>query len=593
MTTRSAVRRTWFLLAIVIPLWAAACGGGSGNNNGNPDGGTGDALSDNEPCTPMALRCNGNVVEQCNAAGTMWVPQMTCSTFCADGACALDGLDVGSDMTLDGIVHVKGAVTVHAGATLSTPTGDLTIFADSISVEMGGSIAAAPTGMTPDGAGEQELECEGCQTEGGSYGSGDRPWGSTTDTDVEPGSPGALMGETTAPAAALGGGAIRLLAPTMTIAGQITANGANGGSDNNVCLVGGGGGSGGGILLFGDHIIVTGSISAAGGVGGVTRTGCGLTAAGQSGGNGRVKILHGDTFDVSMATITGVTTEGLAPPLPLTSTSHPDPTYVYNDGFVSLDMTWAKPFTVMGYYVLIDSDPSDPPTAATGAFQAAEKVSFPASAVSNGDNYVHVVSVDAQSAISTVESVFHVQINTLGPSMTSQSHPSQTTFSNNTNPFFMWSYPQGDINVSGAYYVFDHFGTTVPTTTDMMLPATQKQLLQSNVAAGVWVLHVVSVDTQGRLTKVAGNYRVNIGTDPGSGGITGHLIDGTSQPVAGATVTVNRGLYTTTSDSAGDFTLSGVTAGMWELSATMGALTATKQITVTSGMTTSGDMTMN
>ena len=40
----------------------------------------------------MALRCNGNNVEVCNAAGTMWMVQMTCTTFCQDGTCALAGL---------------------------------------------------------------------------------------------------------------------------------------------------------------------------------------------------------------------------------------------------------------------------------------------------------------------------------------------------------------------------------------------------------------------------------------------------------------------------------------------------------------------
>ena len=298
------------------------------------------------------------------------------------------------------------------------------------------------------------------------------------------------------------------------------------------------------------------------------------------------------TFDIATATITGVVTEGLAPPLPLVSTSHPDPTLIYNDNFVSLDMTWAKPFTVQGYYVLLDQSPSDPPTAANGAFQAAEKVSFSANDVSDGDNYVHIVSVDPQSSIGTIESTFHVAINTRGPTLASQSHPSQTTFSDNTNPFFTWTYPQGDTMVSGTYYTFDHFGLTVPTTTDMKLPASQKQLLQSNVDAGVWVLHVVSIDQQGRLTKAAGHYRVNIGTDPGSGAIIGTIVDGSSQPVAGASVTVNRGLFNTTTQSTGQFSLPGVTAGTWELSATMGALTATKTITVTMGMTTPGDLTL-
>jgi hypothetical protein len=376
----------------------------------------------------------------------------------------------------------------------------------------------------------------------------------------------------------------------MTIAGQINANGANGNSNTQQCATGGAGGSGGGILLFGDTLALTGSLSAAGGLGAPSEAGCGNSVGG-TGGRGRIKLLHGSTFDDTKVTVTGVVTEGLAPPLPLTSSSHPDPTLIYNDGFISLDLAWTKPFAVQGYYVLLDQSPSNPPTAANGQFQGAEKASFSSTDVGDGDNYVHVVSVDPMSNIGTVESTYHVQINTRPPAVSSQSHPNQQ-FSNNTNPFFMWTYPQGDDSVTGAYVVFDHYGTTVPATTDMKLPATQKQLLQSNVDAGVWVLHVVSIDQAGRLTKEAGHYRVNIGADPGSGAIVGHIVDGSSQPVSGATVTVNRGLYTTSTSGSGDFTLPTVTAGTWELSATMGTKTATKTVTITSGMTAPGDLTL-
>ena len=573
----------------------AACGGGGGgggggNNADGGNGGDGGMLPDNGPCVPNSTRCNGDNVETCNADGTMWTVTMTCQTFCADSTCALDGLDVTSDQSLDGIVHVKGAVDVHAGATLSSPTGSLTIFADSITVETGGAIAVAPTGLTGSGSGEDGT-CTNCESEAGSYGTGDRVWGSTQNADVFQGSPGGKsFGTTTNP---LGGGVLELLAPAITISGQLTANGESGLTPVGGCF-GGGGASGGGILLYGDSVTATGSISAAGGLGGPNAA-CGGTGTGQQGGDGRVKILFGSHGDFATAMIKGVVTSGVMPPLPLTSTSHPDPTLVYNDGFVSLDMQWAKPFAVQGYYVLLSPTPVQPPTPSnpSAMFQAAEKVSFSADAVGDGDNYVHVVSVDQQSNIGTIESTFKVQINTQPPEMSSPTNPSQTAFLNNVNPDFMWSYPQGDANVTGAYYVFDHFGLTVPDTTATLLPATQKQLLEQNVEPGVWVLHVVSIDSAGRLTKEAGHYRVNVGTDPGVGGISGVVIDSTSQPVVGATVTINRGLYTATTDVDGAYSMSGVTAGTWELSATNGTKSATKpNFTVTMGMTASGDLTV-
>ncbi len=593
-TTAARPSRYHGVLACALFLTLAACGGSNGD--APTDAGDTDApemLPDDGPCVPGAQRCNGNNAQVCNEEGTHWDTVETCTTFCQDGLCALDGLDVASDMQLEGSVLVAGAVVVRSGATLSSVTGNLTITADSITVESGGSIAMAATGESPDGKGT-DAGCSSCTPGAGGYGTV-RVWGSDTDSDVQPGSPGGKMSiGTNAPPAAEGGGVLRLLATTIDIAGQLSANGANGGSNIDFCAIGGGGGSGGGILLAADDLTVSGSISAAGGLGGPTRTACGLPAFGPTGGDGRVKLLFGSHQDIADGVVVaGRVTQGLAPPIPLRSMSHPDPTRVYNDGFLTLDVAWNPPFASrQGYLVRLDTTHFDPPTAADAQFQSVDKASFSPNDILDGTNFVHVVSVDAQSAIGTVETVFSVNINTRGPSMSSTSHPSQTTFTDNTNPFFQWSYPQGDDNVSGAYYVMDHFGKTVPSAADTQLPATQKQLLVSDVAAGVWVLHVVSIDTAGRLTKTAGHYRVNIGPDPGIGAVVGRIVDGTAQGVSGATVSINRGLYETTTDGNGNFSISNVTAGTWELSVRSGADTASKQITVTANQTTPGDMTL-
>jgi hypothetical protein len=582
-TTRRVV------FASVAALAFAACGGSNKGPGNGPDGGS-DMLPNDGPCTPGSMRCNVNDAQVCNADGTMWMTTETCTTFCQEGVCALDGLDIPADMNLDGVVVVAGAVTVHSAATLSSPTGNLTIFCDSITVENGGAIAAAPTGMTPDGRGS-DAGCSSCSNTGGSYGDGGRPWGSATDADVEPGSQGSRVLSSTTVAAANGGGVVRIIAKgSATIAGQITANGANGGADSTLCSRGGSGGSGGGILIVADNLTMTGSLSAAGGLGGVDNNGCGT---GASGGNGRVKLLFGSASNTMTGTVIGVRTEGLAPPLPVKSLSHPDSTKVYNDGFLSFDLTWSHAFpSAMGTFVRLDQVQFRPPTASDGMFVSADTVSFSPNDIFNGANYVHFVSIDAQSAVGTVETVFKVQINTLGPSVSSSSHPDDTVFSNNVNPFFEWSFPQGDDNVSNTFYVLDNFGDTVPTTSDTALPSTQKQLLKSNVPPGVWVLHVVSADGQGRLTKAAGHYRVNIGADPGQGAIQGNVVDSNNQPVAGATVTINRGLFSTTTASNGTYTLPTVTAGTWELSAHAAAQSASKQITVTKNMSVSGNLTL-
>lgn len=589
---RSPAVATLHLASYVIAALLAGACGTNANNGDDDDTNNPNPLPDDGPCAPGAQRCNGDSAQVCNAEGTHWDTIEVCTTFCQDGLCALDGLDVASDMQLEGSILVAGAVTVRSGATLSSSTGNLTITADSITVENGGSISMAPTGMSPDGQGNDAFSFSQVPG-GGGYGTL-RPWGSSTDSDVQAGSPGGKMMPLTPPIPqALGGGVVRLLAPTIVIAGQITANGANGGSNTEVCAVGGGGGSGGGVLLAGDDITVTGSISAAGGIGGPSNINCGISASGGEGGLGRVKILHGAHVEIADTAVVGQLTKGLAPPIPLRSASHPDPFRIYNDGFLSFDVSWSKSFpSLMGYYVRLDSTPNSPPTAANGQFQSIDQVSFSPNDIVDGENFVHVVSVDGQSAIGTVETVFRVQINTQGPSVSSQSHPSQGTFTSNTNPFFSWSYPQGDDNVAGAYYVLDQFGETVPSATDTQVPATQKQLQKSGVPEGVWVLHVVSIDTAGRLSKQAGHYRVNIGADPGTGAVIGRIVNAQSQGVPNATVTINRGLFTTFTDSQGNYSLPTVTAGSWELSVKSGAASASKNVTVTKNQTTPGDMTL-
>ena len=581
-------------LALFAILFAAC---GKNHQTGGVDApGTGaDApLSDNGPCTPEMLRCNGNTIEQCNATGTDWVAQQTCSTYCLDAQCALDGLDIPSDTQMDGTIVVQGVVHVHDGATLSSPSGNLTIIADEIDVDMGGTISVAAVGTTSPGKGidGQSFSTYYYDGAGGGYGTsgngpdgGGQAWGSSTDSDVEPGAAGGKPYATASATNALGGGVLRLLATKIVIAGQLTANGSAGMLGTG-CGGGGGGGSGGGIMVAGDNITISGSISAAGGIGG-HQAGC--NGVQNDGGQGRVKILYGSAQAVT-GSITGAQSVGLAPPYPVSSTSHADPTQIYNDNFTSLDTSWPKPFpSVQGYYVKIDQTQSTVPTPANGSFVATAGTSFMPMQVVEGTNYVHVVSIDAMSNVGTIQTSFPVQINTRPPSVSSSSHPNSTMFSTNNNPFFQWSYPQGAAAVTNVYYVFDNYGLTVPTTSDTKLAGTQMQLLQSGVANGVWVLHVVAADAAGRLTNLAGHYRVSIGPDPGTGGVNGHVVNG-AQPVANATVTVNRGLYSAVTDTSGNYSIPNVSAGTWEISVTSGAMHAAKTSQIPSGTSTTVDL---
>ncbi|RZN43889.1 MAG: hypothetical protein EFT35_00910 [Methanophagales archaeon ANME-1-THS] len=93
----------------------------------------------------------------------------------------------------------------------------------------------------------------------------------------------------TAGAGGAGGGAVWLDAETITIAGAIFVNGADGAAGSGDAG-GGGGGSGGGILISGRHVTITGKLSANGGKGG---QGVGSSGdGGGGGGGGRIKVFY-------------------------------------------------------------------------------------------------------------------------------------------------------------------------------------------------------------------------------------------------------------------------------------------------------------
>ncbi|MGE0790600.1 MAG: carboxypeptidase regulatory-like domain-containing protein [Sandaracinaceae bacterium] len=550
-------------------------------------------------CTPGETRCNGTRVETCNTMGTAWDAGTACATFCSRGVCALDGLEIATDRTLEGEVLVRGAVVIRSGATVTSSTGDLTIRADSITIENGASISVAPTGMSPDGVGGVGAYVGypiynygggggggyGGAGTGGYYASNGRAWGSNNDADVHPGSPGGAGYSSSGGAGGAGGGVLRLIAGTINIAGLLTANGAAGGS----ATYSGGGGSGGGILVAGDRVTMTGNISTSGAPGGTgSRTG-------GTGGNGRVKILYG-TMVADTAMITGAAvTRGLLPPLELSSSTHPDPNLVYNDGFPIVAMGWNRPWSpITGYYWLFHTS-ERVPTPSNAQFVPTELTSHPVEMLAAGNNYFQVVPADATAMIGTVEGSFRVQLNRTPPTLSSMSHPTPSSWSTNPNVFVSWTFPHANENYRGVYYVFDHYGDTIPDTSSTFLPVSQQQVLLSAVADGIWSFHVVSADTQGYLTRTARHYTVRIGADPGAGTVFGQISDATtSMPLSGVTVEINRGLFPSqSSNGTGNFNFANITEGRWELRISKdGYVTQTRMIDVTATMSTAANVNL-
>jgi len=303
-------------------------------------------------------------------------------------------------------------------------------------------------------------------------------------------------------------------------------------------------------------------------------------------------LLYGQTL-TNTGNVIGKLTTGRRPPIDLTSSTQPDPTLTYNDDFTTLSIAHERAFAdAQGYLHAVSTTEYQPPVPASGTFSATESFDVMAAKFAAGDNWVHIASIDADSALSPVESRFHVKINTTPPTASSTSHTSSPTWYANSNQYFAWTLPTDDSSVKRVHYVVDHFGDTVPTLAATALATSQKQLLVSNVADGIWVLHVVAEDTQGHLTKKAAHVVVRVGADPGSGTVFGSVFDSSNHPVANAAVRVNRGLFTATTNAQGSYTISGVAAGTWEISV-QGYTAAPQMLTVTAGNQASANFTVN
>jgi hypothetical protein len=548
-------------------------------------------------CTPDAKRCNANRVETCNAAGTAWTTSETCAKGCdaSTAKCALASLTISTNTDLDGEIVVDGPVVVKAGAKLNSPKGDLTIRATSIEVEKDGSITAAATGAARAGGACNWEYCNFNRYIGAS-GRGGTAVGTDFDWVVGPGAGGADGGSChgqPATAGGTGGGVIRLIATTVTIKGSVTADGTSGapGISSNG---GGGGGAGGGILLAAQDVVVSGVLSAAGGQGGAGPL-CNTGTAGEA---GRVRILYGASRSIT-GSITGRRTEGLLPPIRISSSTHPDSSLWYNDDFADVVIAWEKPWASrLGYYWDVGTTFPKVPAPGSGTWLDGDVLGIDRARFVAGSNYFQIASVDATSNVGKVAGWFLVKVNTTPPTVTSTSHPNQTAWSSTRDAFFAWNAPNGDENYKGYHWVLDRFGDTVPTLSDTFAPITQKQIIRPALADGIWAFHLVTEDTRGYLTKTAAHYRFRVGEDPGTGGLLGKVVDKDSKNVAGARVTINRGLLVgaipdQTTNSDGSFNFGNVPVGTWEVSVSKaGSPTVRQTVTVTKGTPTTQNMTL-
>jgi hypothetical protein len=564
-------------------------------------------------CSPGALRCNANTPETCNSAGNAWTAGTPCTTYCWKGTCALPALtvDANANKVLDGELTYDGDVVIKNSSVVTVPSGKLIIRAKKVIIDASSSISVAATGNDPRGkgadGGSKSCMASGYSTSGtvGGGGGGFSASGTTGSTSLQycpyycyscsitssggaaysiaddEAATGSAGGACNGTAGGLGGGLLAIYATDILVQGSITANGLSGSG----CA---GGGSGGSVVLraTGD-LTLSGSMSVAAGQGGSNSAGAGAL--------GVIKLLWGNTHSVSGAT-TGKVFSSYMPPNDQSSSTHPQPSRWYNDAFSVFEVAWSRPFTQSGgYYTKLNTSYGFVPAPATSDYQTAESIQFAASKLTAGANYLHVSVVGPAFDPSILESRYLVQVNTTPPSISSQSHPTSTTWYANANPFLQWTVPNSDDNTSRFYWVLDRFADTLPdksgTSIPMNLsdPASSKRLLLSGLQDGIWFFHLIAEDTMGYLTKAGASFRMQIGADPGKGGVSGTVTDATSGSfINGVTVTLNRGVHNATTSSTGAyaFTNNTVYAQDYEIRASKtGYKTSTQTVTVKSGQT--------
>ncbi len=580
------------------------------------------------PCTAGEKRCNGATPETCNATGTGWTQSAACATTCVAsvGACAETSLtiDANSNQTLDGEHFYDGDVVIKNTSVLTVPSGRLVIHARSFTLDATSAINVAATCNDARGRGSDTgvsscsaTYCTASATvpagSGGSFGTVGASGLQSTSCYYGYASPyyfycnaartapaaygiaddeaacGGKGGTGTSGVGGFGGGLLAVYAPTVTVQGAITAKGADGSGVS-------GGGAGGGVVLRATGALTfSGSINVSGGNG---------AGGGGAGGAGTVKLLYGNTKSVA-GTITpvGSSFQSYMPPFDLGSATHPRTDRWYNDGFSQAELSWSDPYTQAGgYYTKLSTTYAAVPTQATATFQTPETVQFAQSALSAGTNYLHAVTLGPGFTVGTVEGRFPINVNATPPTVSSSSSHNGTTWNANTSVFVEWTLPQADANTTAFWFAWDRYAATQPDKAstrrvmDLADPTTSKKYFFPGNANGIWYFHILSEDTMGYLTKAATHYRVLVGANPGLGSVSGtvYLNDGVSLgPLAGATVTLNRGVNTTTTNGTGGFSFPNtVYAQDYEIRASKtGYKDATATITVVANQTTTQNLT--
>jgi hypothetical protein len=461
-------------------------------------------------CTPNARRCNGSQIQVCNGNGSAWLFAQTCTGTCTNGLCdapctpnavrcnnsTVETCNAGGTAWTQGAACAQGCL---AGACL---TDELVVNGNTVQmdgehhystrvwVKNGGQLQVGPSGKLSLYAPSIIVDVSSSIT-----------------------ATAASSGSCAAPPDDVAHG-IRLVADQVTVNGTITFSGSGCTTD--------------GVVIRADTIDGPGTVTS----------------------SERSLLLYG-SGGVAPGLMAANATRSLMPPASITSSNYPEGGLYNDDGPPPL-FSWSKPAsTVTGYYYLGGSSSAVPTPQST--FLATEVLALPQSPGA-GTLYLDVVSLDGTGVVGTVPHEFVVHTQGLPPTLSSSTNPNPGTWSPNPTVIVAWD---GGNPGLGYYHVFDAYPTTRPSpSTGVFEPPNKSpaQLLMQNVPGGRRWFHMLALDSMGYSTRSAAHYEVDIGAPPDAGTIAGTVKDGHDAGIVGATVVVQRGLYTATTTAGGVYT---------------------------------------
>lgn len=286
------------------PVYAAVC-------NINTDTTINQAYIDTNTCTDIHITGSSTITftEAINPGGTsdqiFYIDSGVTATF--SGALTLS--DTGDALVIDGTLQHQAENTTGVNITAQTVSVNVS---GTINVNAKGCAGGASSGGAGNGPGAADGVCavsttgfgggsaSGSGSGAGLGGNGGRSsnntGGATYGTNNSPSVLGSGGGAGGSNIGGVGGGKVRLdVAGTLTVSGNITANGSNGAASTHA----GGGGSGGSIHITAGTITGGSSITANGGNGGD-----GSSGDGGGGGGGRIAVFYNTNSSFTLANIT-------------------------------------------------------------------------------------------------------------------------------------------------------------------------------------------------------------------------------------------------------------------------------------------------